>query len=292
MDAARRPGRSRHDRPGFNAVVLAGERKRNSALPGKFHVPIKALIPVCGRPMLQRVLDSLLASRFVMQVFLCSPEMSEFAEMPGLSQAISSGRISWVRNEQTPSRSALKALEQAGGGAPVLLTTADHALLTAEMVDFFCSAALNAPEDLLVGLARLDIIRKAFPDVRRTFYRFRGGCYSSCNLFGFMSRKAFRAAGFWQEIEQERKHPARIISRFGWTWAARYLAGRLGLEQAFIRASAVLGCNAGPVIMPFPEAAIDVDTLEDWQLAEKIIEARCQKQHPSGGRQCSGCSAL
>jgi hypothetical protein len=35
-----------------------------------------------------------------------------------------------------------------------------------------------------------------------------------------------------------------------------------------------LGLRAGAVIMPFPEAAVDVDTVSDWELVESIVANR------------------
>jgi len=56
----------------------------------------------------------------------------------------------------------------------------------------------------------------------------------------------------------------------------RYLCGRLTLEQGLARLSAAMGVNAGAVWMTQPEAAVDVDKLEDWQLVEKILIAQSQ----------------
>ncbi len=50
----------------------------------------------------------------------------------------------------------------------------------------------------------------------------------------------------------------------------RYLIGSLTLADAVDRISHRLGFRAGIVVMPFPEAAIDVDTKSDWQFVEQI----------------------
>jgi hypothetical protein len=51
----------------------------------------------------------------------------------------------------------------------------------------------------------------------------------------------------------------------------RYLLGQLSLAEALERVSQRLGFRAGTVIIPFPEAAIDVDSVKDWKLVEKIV---------------------
>jgi hypothetical protein len=54
----------------------------------------------------------------------------------------------------------------------------------------------------------------------------------------------------------------------------RFALGRLSLEAAFALVSARLGLAVKPVIMPFAEAAIDIDKPADKDLAEKILAAR------------------
>ncbi len=255
----------------FNAVVLAGERTRDNPLNKKFHVPAKALISVGGKPMVQRVLEALTSSGYIRHVYLCGPERALFDNGNFIGGLFDSGVLKWIENEKTPSLSALKALKLACRELPVLLTTADHALLTKHMVRFFCTKALKSDRDLLVALARLEMLKEKYPETRRTSYRFREGRFCTCNMFGFMKDKAFQAARFWRKVEENRKNPLKIVGSFGWWWALRYVTGTLGIEQAFRSASTVLDCSAGPVIMPFPEAAIDVDSPGDLELAERII---------------------
>jgi hypothetical protein len=47
--------------------------------------------------------------------------------------------------------------------------------------------------------------------------------------------------------------------------------GRLSLDDALNSISRRLGFKAGAVIMPFPDAAVDVDSVSDWILVENIV---------------------
>jgi len=44
----------------------------------------------------------------------------------------------------------------------------------------------------------------------------------------------------------------------------------LALVAAMDRVSQRLGFKAGVVVLPFPEAAIDVDSVRDWQAVRRI----------------------
>ena len=45
-------------------------------------------------------------------------------------------------------------------------------------------------------------------------------------------------------------------------------------EAALARASRVIGADVKPVVLPFAEAAIDVDKLADYELVKEILAAR------------------
>jgi len=51
----------------------------------------------------------------------------------------------------------------------------------------------------------------------------------------------------------------------------RYLLGRLTLDQALAGLSRRMQLKVGVVQMPFAEAAVDVDKVEDWLLVESVL---------------------
>jgi hypothetical protein len=62
-----------------------------------------------------------------------------------------------------------------------------------------------------------------------------------------------------------------MIQKLGWVPVLRYLLGRLSLDNALDSISQRLGLKAGAVFMPFPDAAVDVDSVNDWELVKKIV---------------------
>jgi hypothetical protein len=71
-------------------------------------------------------------------------------------------------------------------------------------------------------------------------------------------------------VENQRKSPLRVIRAFGWIAVMRYLLGGITLAGAADRVSSRLGFKAGVVVLPFPEAAIDVDSVSDWYVVRRI----------------------
>ncbi len=244
------------------ALVLAGSRAGpDDPLAVHAGVTHKAMIEVGGEPMLARVVRALAQAGFDrVAVAIERPELVE--QLPPLGTAVEA-----LAAAEGPSASVAAGLARLG--TPLLVTTADHALLRPEWVRWFLD---HVPEgaDVAAALARSDKVMAAAPEAQRTFLRFSDGAFSGCNLFYFATPKAGRVIALWQEIEAERKRPARLIARLGPLTAARYALGRLSLDSAVKRLGALAGVRAAVVELPFGEAAIDVDKPADLDLARRL----------------------
>ena len=258
----------------FTAVVLAGYRSSGDPVARVAGVSSKSLIPVGGTPMVLRVIDALEAAREIEGVVLCGPDKSAVDQEKELRLRIGSGKVRWLESENTPSSSTYHAMKSLSVSTPVLVTTADHALLTAEMVDYFCSGARKSDKDVVVGLTLHELVTAQYPETKRTAIQLADGSYCSCNLFGFLTPEARSAALFWRKVESQRKKTLRVIAGFGWLNLLLYLLKRPSLEEGLGRISQRLGLRAGAVVMPFPDAAVDVDTVSDWKLVESILANR------------------
>jgi 2-C-methyl-D-erythritol 4-phosphate cytidylyltransferase len=261
----------------FTAIILAADRTPNDPVAQCAQVACKALAPVGGRPMVLRVLDALAGSNRVGACILCGPAAAIVDGAPLLQERLAAPNMQWVPPGATPSTSVLAALACAPAGAPVLVTTADHALLQPEMVDYFCRAALATGGDVVAALAAYDRIITKYPGMRRTRTRFRDGHFCGCNLFAFLTPRSHAAADFWRQVENDRKRPVKMLGALGWLVVLRYLLGRLSLDDALRIVSRRMGLRAGAVIMPFPEAAVDVDSVGDLETA-RTIAARSESR--------------
>lgn len=253
----------------FSAVVLAADRTNNDPVAQAAGVPCKALSPVAGIPMVLRVIAALEASTEVQSVLLCGPPEPVLMASAELREGISADRFSWLPNQTSLSASAYHAMMTLAPEAPVLLTTADHALLTPRVVDYFCANARDNGYDAVIALAPYAQVEAAYPGIRRTVLRFQDNAYCGCNLYAFLTPRSRLLADFWRRVESQRKKPWRIIRLLGWTAVLRYLLGRLSLGASLEQLSTRLELRLGAVILPFPEAAVDVDSVDDWRFVER-----------------------
>ena len=114
----------------FFVVILAGDREPNDPVALHTGVSCKALTPVSGRAMVLRVLDALEGAHDVSTPILVGPSMTAVEENAELAERLRSNQAQWMAPQETPSTSAFNALQSLPEEVPVLLTTADHALLS------------------------------------------------------------------------------------------------------------------------------------------------------------------
>lgn len=257
----------------FVAIVLAADRTINDPVANKSGMACKAFTPICGVPMIIRVLDALEASGMIEKIILCGPPKSLLSACPELDQRIRKGCVTWVSNLDSPSRSANKGLEHINEETPVFLTTADHALLTPEIIKYFLCESSKADSDATVGLVEHENVMTAFPGTRRTVIKLRDGNFCGCNLYAFLNYRGRNLVPFWKRAEDLRKQPWRLIGEIlGPIAILLYLLRVSKLNQALNAVSTKAGVRSQAVIIPYANAGVDVDKAEDIALVESVLE--------------------
>ena len=243
----------------FNALVLAGSRGGADPLADYAGVADKALIEVAGETMLAHVVTALRsAGAGRIAVSASSDAVADHAAALGVEPLAAA---------PGPSRSAGDGLARLG--APLLVTTADHALLEPEWIlQFLRDAPTDA--DVAALLARRDRVEAAAPGARRTYLRFADGDWSGCNLFLFATPRAAAAIDLWRAVEADRKRPWRIVRRLGPGLLLRYLLRRLTLAEAVAHLGRTAGVTAAIVAAHDGRAAIDVDKPADLDLVRAL----------------------
>jgi GTP:adenosylcobinamide-phosphate guanylyltransferase len=245
---------------GIRALILAGSRGGVDPLAASAGVAHKALIVLEGETLLARVARTLTeAGASEIAVSVSDEAVATHARSLGL-------RV--LNAAAGPSLSVRQGIEALG--TPLLVTTADHALLQTEWITRF-RADTPAGADVAALLARQDVIEAAAPGTKRTYLRFADGAWSGCNLFQFTSARSVAALDLWAQVEADRKRPWRIVRRLGMGTLLRYLLGRLTLVQAVAHLGRLAGLDAAAVASPFGLAAVDVDKPEDLDLVRRLV---------------------
>lgn len=251
----------------YTAIVLAGSRLGRDVFAESFGTDLKALIPVGGEAMVRRPVRALLSSDSVAPLIVMTQAPERIA-----SELPDDPRVMVVKSQATISATLLELCKDPATPWPLLVTTADHALLEAATVDEFCRAAADA--DIAIGVVERKALLSRLPGTRRTWVRFRGGAYTGANLFALRSPAVAPAIELWRSVEQDRKKGWRLISMFGPLALLGAGLRMLTLDDVLARAGRKLGLAVKAVRLSNPLAGVDVDKAEDHALAEAIIAGK------------------
>ncbi len=252
---------------GWTALVLAGSRPGVDPFAARYGTDLKALIPVGGVPMVARPVTSLLAAPEIDAVRVLAQQPGRIAEALPIDQ-----RLSVETSGRTIAATLEAILADPATRFPLLVTTADHALLDQPMIADFCAKAARA--DLAIGLVERRALMARLPETQRTWLKFRGGAYSGANLFAFGSASAARAIALWRSVEQDRKKGWRVIGALGPLTLLGALLRLRSLDQILASVGGRLGIAIGKVELDNPLAAVDVDKPADHALVTAILEGR------------------
>lgn len=243
-------------------LILAGSRPgARDPVAEAESVPHKVLAQVEGKTLLERVI--LAARAFgASEIAVSANHRAVEAEARRLGATL-------LPTARGPSESV--ALAFARYGAPLIVTTADHALLDPAWFRALL-AGTPADADVSLMLARRELVEAAAPGTQRTWLRLADGHWSGCNLFLMATPDAAQAAAAWREVEAERKRPWRLARRLGLGTLLDYALGRLSMEAAISRLGQRIGVEAVLVQAPDGRAAIDVDKPEDLALVRCLAE--------------------
>jgi len=257
------------------ALILAASRLGPQDVVAQSQkVSHKCLVVLDGMIMLERVVREIKAARNVDRIFISIESVDILDRVPFLREMCEKGEIQFVQSRKNLFLSVTGAAEDIDSPFPLIITTADNALHTTEMVDHFCAELFAVNPDAAIAMTPAQVILDAYPEGKRAFHHLKDGGWSSCNLYALTTEKALVAAKIFEGGGQFGKNPQRILKAFGFVFMILYRFKLATLDGLFKHLSRRWGMELQLIRMPYADAPIDVDNLSDIILTEKILKAR------------------
>jgi GTP:adenosylcobinamide-phosphate guanylyltransferase len=254
-------------------LILAGQRLgRVDPLATAHGLEHKCLVPLLGRPLIAYVLDAVDAAFPDARIIVSINDPRALDGEPEARRFFEAGRLATVAS----AKNLLESVIAAAGEAtfPLLVTTGDNVLATAEALRGFHDFALREQADAAALFARKEDILAAHPEGQPRFWKLRDGEFSGCNTFWMRDRGALGVGEIFRGGGQFLKFPKRFIAAFG---LANLIGFRLGLftvRGLLARVSRRFGKRIKVQIAKDGRLAIDVDTEFSHLVAERLLRAR------------------
>ncbi|WP_234026905.1 NTP transferase domain-containing protein [Erythrobacter sp. HKB08] len=255
------------------ALIMAGKRSGElDPLAARAGVSQKSVVPVYGKPMIEHVVEAVAACDRVGAIHIVAHEPDEIAAIPIVAQLQAEGRLHFKPGAFNLVDSVFAGAE--GADFPLMITTSDNCLVTAEGYAEFIEKALAAEAGAAAALARKEDVMAADPEGQKKFYEFTDGGYSNCNTYWIGNRDALSAAEILRNGGQFVKYPSRIAKAFGVMNLIRFYFGWGDKEKLFANISRRFGYKLVPIVLSNGEFAIDVDEERSFGVTEKLLAKR------------------
>jgi len=258
---------------GFTAIVLAAQRGgRLDPLADRFGVSHKCLVPILGKPLLERVLRALAEVPGLNRIHISIEKdaVEAVLDVPGAR-----GQFG-VPVDFVPAASSLTDSVYAaahGVDEPILVTTADNVLLS-PAVAAEAVARMHAGAEGLLVVATREAVLAAHPEGQRRFYKLKGGSYSNCNQYGINGPGALRMAETFRSGGQFAKNPKRLAETFGFFNLMLARFALISIEGAVKRMSRKFGLRVEAYVVADGTQAIDVDNQRTYDVAAQLLARR------------------
>ena len=255
------------------ALIMAGKRSGVlDPLAARAGVAQKCVVPVGGKPMIEHVVAALAACDRVGEIRVVAHETDEIAAIPLVAQLAREGRLQFRPGAFNLVDSVFSGADDAA--FPLLITTADNCLVTAEGYAEFVDKALEAEAGAAAALARKEDVMAADPEGQKKYYTFSDGEYSNCNTYWIGSAEALSAAEIMRSGGQFVKYPKRIAKAFGVINLVRFYLGWGTKEKLFVQVSRRFGFKLVPIVLSNGEYAVDVDNERTFNVTERLLAKR------------------
>jgi GTP:adenosylcobinamide-phosphate guanylyltransferase len=231
----------------------------------------KAMLEICGKPMIQWVLDALADSAIIDNVIIvglpqdsrihCHKKLYFVPDHNGLMENLTAG--------------AKKAAEINENATHALFASSDIPAVTGEMVDWIINAVRNENGDLFYNVISRAVMEQKFPHAARTYIRLKdieicGGDLHVFSLRIFLDDEK----GIGKKLADTRKSPIKQAALIGFDTILLYLIRQLTLKKVERNASKHLKVTGRAVICPYAEAGMDIDKPHHLE----IVTAELQKR--------------
>lgn len=255
----------------MDAIVMAGGvPEPEDPLYEATHGKPKAMLDICGKPMIQWVLDALNGSQLVDKVIVSGLDESSALKY--------SGDLVYIPNQGDMllniRAGARKILESDSASKHVLLCSSDVPTVQSPAIDWVINTAMQTAEDLYYNVITRQDMEKRFPGSRRSYVRLKDVevCGGDVNIA--RTSKLVDERGIWNELVASRKNALKQAALLGFDTLILLMLHAITLEGAVKKVTRRLKITGRALLCPYAEVGMDVDKPHQLEIVRNDILSR------------------
>lgn len=230
----------------------------------------KALLDMCGRTMLERVVDALQSSPYVEDIMVVGlgsdltmtfpRPLHHLPDQGGMVSNVLAG-IHWIQ-------------ENRPGAETLLACSADIPLITSAIIDDFVERCRPWDKGVYYNFVSREVMEARFPGSRRTFVKLKGLEVAGGDVMIGQVSLAESNRELWEALTGARKHAWRIARVVGLRTMLKFLFRQVSLRDIEDTIGRLVRQPATAILNPHAEIAMDVDKPYQVELARAELSKR------------------
>lgn len=224
---------------------------------------VKALAPLSGVPIVRRVAEAIREAPGTGRLCVVGPK--------AVGELVAD-LATWQPETESAYGNFLAGVEHLGlsGEDRVLLCGTDVATLTPRAIEDFL-ARLPSEADICMPVVQRDHFERRYPAGGWIYVPLAEGSFTSGSQFMVRPQALQDNAALIQRLFERRKSQVGMASTLGLSFLFKLLTRRLRVADLEARASQLTGCRCRAVLDCHPELAFDIDSLAEWQYAQRLL---------------------
>lgn len=230
----------------------------------------KALLDVCGKPMIQWVLDALCEATNIGRIIVIGLPAGSGVTCPKVT--------SWIPNQggllENIRAGMDKALELDPQASHILTVSSDIPAITPAMVDWVINTALQTDDDAYYNVITRQVMEAHYPSSKRSYVRLKDMEVCGGDMNVLRARLGTENDATWKKILAARKSALKQAALIGFDTAILLFLHLITLDQAVKTVSRRLHLKGRAVVCPYAEVGMDVDKPFQLEIVRADLASR------------------
>lgn len=229
----------------------------------------KALLDMCGRTMLERVVDALQSSRYVDRIVVTGlgSDMGMTFQRPVMHLPEQGGMVSNVL-------AGIRHLRQSNPKLDlVLFCSSDIPTITGDIVNSFVESCRPFDKGIYYNFVDKETMEQRFPHSNRTYVKLKDLEIAGGDMAMAQVRLADENEALWVALTNARKHAWKLARVVGFRFLLKFLLRRVSIADIEETGGRILGRPGRVLLSPHAELAMDVDKPRQVELLR--ADLRC-----------------
>jgi len=258
----------------MDAVVIAGgiPSEEEPLYPYTMGKP-KALMDLCGKPMIQWILDALEGAKTIDQVVIVG--------LPEESRLVGDKIKFYVPNQGGMLNNIRAGVEKVLDFNPsaqhVAAVSSDIPGITPEKVDWVVNTSQQTDDDIYYCVVTRQVMESRYPASNRSFVRLKDVEVCGGDLNVLRTMLVTGNDELWEKIVAARKNAFKQAALLGYDTLVLLMLHVITLEGAVKKVSKRINLKGRVLLCPYAEIAMDVDKPHQLELMCADLGAQVQK---------------